>query len=274
MRATSDGAAPVPGQAVVDDVLAAERAAHRQLVGHRKAGDVGGGGIAPAAAADHHDRALGGGEQPAHLGEIGGAGMGPHCTVGADHRGGALVAQHVLRQCHDDRAGPPGGRDLERLVHQLGDSLGEIDLGHPFGKRRVHLAKIDLLKRLAVDLVARHLADQHDHRRRILKGGVHPDRGVAGAGSARHQQDARFAGQLAIGFRHECRAAFLAAGDQADLRRVVERVEHFQIALAGDAEGHLDAMRPQGRDDQLTAALQGKIRRHSLDPRRLTGGAI
>ena len=46
-----------------------------------------------------------GGEQPAHLGEIGGAGMGAHRPVGADDRGGAPVAQHVLGQCQR-RPGP------------------------------------------------------------------------------------------------------------------------------------------------------------------------
>src|SRR5205807_8254075 len=40
------------GEPIVDDVLAAERAAHWDVIGHREAGDVGAGGIAPAAAAD------------------------------------------------------------------------------------------------------------------------------------------------------------------------------------------------------------------------------
>src|SRR5204862_3398140 len=64
------------------------------------------------------------------------------------------------------------------------------------------------------------------------------------------------------GFRHKRRAALLSAGDEMDLRRVIKRVEHFEIALAGDAERDLDAMRAQRRDDELTTALQGKIRRH------------
>ena len=203
------------------------------------------GPIAPAAAADQHDRPLGGGEQPAHFGEVGGAGMRPHRAVRADDRGGGAVAQHVLGQGHDDRAGAAGGRDLERLVHQLRDALGHVDLRHPFGERRVHLAEIDLLERLAVDLVARHLADQHDHRRRILERGMDADRGVAGAGAARHQQHAGLAGQLAVGLGHKGGAAFLAAGHEADLGGVEQRVEHFEIALAGDAERHLDAMRAQ-----------------------------
>ena len=181
--------------------------------------------------------------EPAQFGEVGGAGMGAHRAVGADRRDRGGVAQHVLGQRDDDRAGAAGGRDLERLVEQLGDALGHVDLRHPFGERRVHLAEIDLLEGLAVDLVARHLADQHDHRRRILERGVDADRGVAGAGAARHQQHAGLAGQLAVGLGHERGAALLAAGDEVDLGRVEERVEHLEIALAGDAERHLDAMR-------------------------------
>ena len=47
-----------------------------------------------------------------------------------------------------------------------------------------------------------------------------------------------------------------------DLGGVVKRIEHFEIALAGDAEGHLDPMRPQRGDDQLAAAERCKICRH------------
>ena len=159
-----------------------------------------------------------------------------------------------------DRARPAGGRDLKGLVDQLGDALGHVDLRHPFGERREHLAEIDLLKGFAVDLVARDLADQHDHRRRILKRGVDADRGVAGAGPARHQQHPRLAGELAVGLGHERGAAFLAAGHETDLGRIEQRVEHFEIALAGDAERHVDAMRAQRGDDELAAAE--KIGRH------------
>jgi len=188
--------------------------------------------------------------------------VGAHRAVGADRGRGGGLAQHVLGQRDDDRAGAPGGRDLERLVEQLGDALGHVDLRHPFGERRVHLAEIDLLKGLAVDLVARHLADQHHHRGRILECGVDADRGVAGAGAARHQQHAGLAGELAVGLGHERGAAFLAAGDEMNLGCVEERVQDFEIALAGDAERHLDAVRLEAADDQLAAAQFLEVRRH------------
>ena len=165
-RATNAGAAPVPRSptkarpAVVDDVLAAERAGDRQVVRFCKMRDVTAGGVAPPAAADQHHRTLGRGEEAAQFGKIGGAGMRAHRTIGAGGRHRAAVAQHVLGQCQNNRSGPPGRRDLKRLVDQFGDALGHVDLRHPFGERCHHAAEIDLLKRLAVDLVARDLADQ------------------------------------------------------------------------------------------------------------------
>ena len=193
--------------------------------------------------------------------------MCPHRAIRADHRGGGALAQHVLGQRDDNRAGAARTRDLKRLVQQLGHALGHVDLRHPFGERRVHLAEIDFLKRLAVDLVARDLTDQHDHRRRILVRGMDADRGVARAGAARHEQHAGLAGQFAVGLGHEGRAALLPAGHEADFGGVVERVEHFEIALAGDAERHLDTVRAQRRDDELAAAQFGQVGRHSLLPR-------
>jgi hypothetical protein len=258
--------AEIIAKAVVDDVLAAERATGGEVVGREEAGNVGAGRIAPPAAADQHQRPLGRGQEAAQFGEVGGAGMGAHRAVGADRGDLGHVAQHVLGQRDDDRAGPAGGRDLKRLAQQLGDALGQVDLRHPFGERRVHLVEIDLLKRLAVDLVARDLADQHDHRGRILERGVDSDRGVARAGAARHQQHARRAGQFAIGLGHKRGAALLAAGDKMDFGRVVERVEDFKIALAGDAERHLDAVRLETADDKLAAAQSRKIRRHRYRP--------
>src|SRR4029453_7243279 len=68
---------------------------------------------------------------------------------------------------------------------------------------------IPLLEGLALDLVARHLADEENHRRRILEGGVDADRGVGGAGPAGDEADAGPAGQLAIGLGHVGGATFL-----------------------------------------------------------------
>src|SRR5206468_11352285 len=96
-----------------------------------------------------------------------------------------------------------------------------------------HLAVVDLLKGLAVALVAGDLADEQDHRRAVLERGVQPDARVRRAGAARHEADARAAAQLALRLGHEGRAALLPTGDEADALAVpMEAVEHGQVALA------------------------------------------
>jgi hypothetical protein len=59
---------------------------------------------------------------------------------------------------------------------------------------------------------------------------------------------------IGVEFGHHGRAALLAADDQLDVAGVVERVEHRQIALAGDGEHPVDTVEPQLLDQDLGAA--------------------
>jgi len=188
--------------------------------------------------------------------------MGAHRPVGAGDSGGAAIAQHVLGKRQNHRARPSGDGDLEALVDQLGDALGDVDLGDPLGEGREHPAKIDLLEGLTVELISRDLPDEHDKRCRILEGGMDADRRVAGAGAARHEQHPGLAGELTIGLGHEGGAPFLAAGHKADIGRVDECIEHLKVALAGDTEGHLDAVDLECGNHELTAAENSLVRRH------------
>jgi len=247
-------------QPVVDDVLTPERATDRQMICLGKIGDIAAGFVGPAAAANQHHWPLRPGEKPAHLGKILGSGMRAHRPVGADHNCCSAIAEHVFGQRQYDRPRPAGGRDLKALIDQLRNALGHFDLRDPLGEWREHLAKIHLLEGLAIDLMARDLAYQNQHRRRVLERGMDADRGVAGTGAAGDQQYAWSAGQLAIGFGHKRGAAFLTTRHEANLGRVEQRVEDFEIALARDAERHIDAMGTQRGDDQLPAAE--KVCRH------------
>src|SRR3546814_4559251 len=80
------------------------------------------------------------------------------------------------------RARAPRGGGVEGTADHLRDAPGVIDLGHPLGELAEHAAVVDLLERLALGHVAPDLADEEDHRRRILEGDM--DAG-AGAGRAR-----------------------------------------------------------------------------------------
>ena len=79
-------------------------------------------------------------------------------------------------------------------------------------------------------------------------------RGVRRAGAARDHADARAAGELAVGVGHVGGADLVAAGDEAE-RRVVEGIEHGEVALAGDAEGDVDAVHDELVDEEPAAVL-------------------
>ena len=129
------------------------------------------------------------------------------------------------------------------------NAIGAIDLRHPLGHLAEHAAIVDFLKRFALDEIAGHLADEQNHRRGILISGVYADAGVGRAGAARDETNARSSGQLAVRFRHERCAAFLAADDQFELfAHVVHRVKHRKITFARHAKRHVDTVTAQTID--------------------------
>ena len=123
----------------------------------------------------------------------------------------AVVALHVLRQADHDGPGPAGRGDVERAAEQLGDARGVVDLEHLLRERPEHRPQVDLLERLAIALLAGHLADEQDHRRRVLERRVDADAGVRRARAAGDQADAGPAGQLAVRLGHVGGAAPRAA---------------------------------------------------------------
>ena len=121
--------------------------------------------------------------------------------------------KHVLGQSQDHGTGPPLSRDPERARHVFRNTLRAIDLRRPFGNASIHAAIVDLLKRLAILKIAADLADENNERRRVLLRGVDADRRIRRAGTAGDEDDARAAGQLAVGFRHVGGAAFMPTDD-------------------------------------------------------------
>jgi hypothetical protein len=82
---------------------------------------------------------------------------------------GRQVDQHVLGQGQHDRARPARGRDLVGAVDVFGNARGVDDLADELGGEAEHLLVVDFLEALAVDRArAVDLADEQDHRRRIL----------------------------------------------------------------------------------------------------------
>jgi hypothetical protein len=167
-----------------------------------------------------------------------------------------LCDQHVFRQRQHHRARTAAGRDLEGARDVFRDAVGAVDLRHPLGHLAVHAAVVDFLEGFAVHEVGADLADEQDHRRRILVGRVHADRGIGRARAAGDEADAGLAGQLAVGIGHERRAALLAVDDEADIG-IVQGVEHVEVAFAGHAEGGVHAVDLEGIDQDLAAAAGG-----------------
>ncbi len=246
--------AGIQRMAVVEAVLEAESAAHRQLPVLGEALQRGAGLGVPAAAAGDDDRPLGREQHAAQLAQPARRRPGQHRLHARQHRRRGRRRQHVLGQGQHHRAGPALQRGVEGARDVLGQAVGALHLAHPLGQPEragaEHLPVVDLLEGLAVALVARDLADEQDHRRRILERGVQPDAGVGGAGPARDEADAGAAAELALRLGHEGGAAFLPAGDEADAVAVlVEAVEHREVAFAGDAEAGGDALGDQGFDE-------------------------
>ena len=212
----------------------------------------------PGAAADQHERPLRRCQQLPQAVELlaSGRGLGGLGVRGVGDRD--VVRQHVLGQREGDRAGSPRAGGPERLLQQLRQPRGIVDLRDPLAELGQEAAVVDLLERLAVDHPASDLADQQHHRRRVLEGDVQARGGVRRAGPARDEADAGPARQLPVRLGHHRGAALLPGRDEADL--AVQRVEHREVALARNAEHQVDALRAEPVDEHLTAGAEGHLR--------------
>ena len=150
---------------VVEHVLAAERGPGGKVVGLGEGGDVARRLDAPPSAADDHQGPFGRPQQGAHLIELPRRRRGADDLVGRRIGDGAFLAQHIFGQDQDDRAGAAGNGQVEGVADVFRDAVGTFDLGHPLGHLAEDAAEVHFLKRLAVLLIARHLADEQHHRR-------------------------------------------------------------------------------------------------------------
>jgi len=237
---------------VVDVVLAAPSRCDREPAGGTPRRQGGVRLRAPGRAAHNYERPRRAGEQLPRPLDVARSRVHAVDRVGPRVGGSRLLDEHVLGQRQHDRARPTGGCDVERTRDELRDPVGAVDLRHPLRHRLEHVAVIDLLERLPPHHVAADLADQEDERCRVLVGGVDPTRGMRRAGPARDHADPGPPGELAVGIGHVGGADLVAAGDEAD-GRVVEGVQHRQVALAGHAEGNVYPVDHQLVDEEPAA---------------------
>ena len=134
----------------------------------------------------------------------------------------------------------------------LGQAIGAIDVPRRLGDAAERACVVDLLPGLAALERSRHVPDEQDQRRRVLLRGVHPDGRLRRPRAARDEADPRAAGELAVRLGSVRGSLLVAAGDEPD-RRVVERVEHGQEALAGQAEREVDPVQLELVDEDAAA---------------------
>ena len=255
--------ADVARRAVVDEVLAAKRARHRKFVRLAERLDIAARLGGPAALAHDDERALGAGEQVPQPLEILSLG---HDRLGLERigiGGGGLLGEDVLREREHDRPGPAGQRDRERLGHVLGNAVDGIDLPCRFRDTPEHVAVVELLPRFAPTKRPRHLADEEEHRRGVLLRRVDADSGLGRARAAGDEADPGSAGELPVRLRRVRRALLVTARDQAD-RRVVQRVEHGQVALARETEREVRAVQLELVDEDPAAGPQSGTSRRTV----------
>ncbi|CFM02052.1 Uncharacterised protein [Bordetella pertussis] len=256
------------GMALVEAFQAAPGRAYRQLEAFGERGGLSDGLGAPACAAQQHEGPLGLVQQFDHARQVGRAGQAARAPV-ARHVGHAGAApQRVLGQRQYHRPGPAAGGHREGARDEFGNPLGAVDLRDPLGHLAEHAAVVDFLERLALHEVVADLADEQNHRGRVLVGRMHADAGVGGAGAAGDEADPRLAGQLAIGLGHVGRAAFLAADNGVDgAAMLVQGVDAGQVALAGNHEHAPRAVHAQLLHQDLAAVALGQgWRGHDCSP--------
>ncbi len=246
--------ADVRRRGVVDAVLTAELRRHGDGRGHRPVGQRSGGRLTPVRPADDHERLRRVAKPRVEAVEVGRIRVAQHRFRARRVGGSGHLTLHVLRQGEHNGARPVGQRDLEGPPQHLRDLVGGLDLRGPLGERREHRRQIDLLERLAPLMLAPHLPEQEQHRRRVLEGGVHADRRVRRSRPPRGEAHARPTRQLPPRLRHVRGGGFMARGDVANpVASLPEPVEHAEERLARHPEHGVHALRDQLVGDDVAA---------------------
>ena len=163
--------------------------------------------------------------------------------------------------------------DVKRALDNFGDLRGGLDLRRELRGRGEQGAIVHLLEGAAPHHRPLDLADEQDHRRRIVLGDMKPVRRVGRAGTAGDEADPGPSGEPPLSQRHDRRARLLPADGQFD-RRVVHGVEGGEIGFARNAIDPLDALRDELVDEDLSARSQALAQRRSSLPVSICGPCL
>ena len=172
---------------------------------------------------------------------------------------GRYFGQQVFAQRDDHRTRSTGHGQTRPAQGQLAESIGSRRLDRPLGNRPEGVRQLGFLEGFAVPVGRRNLAEQREHRARILMRGMNPDGEVAAADHARTHAHGGTPSEFAERLGHEGGAALVSGGDHTDAGCVIERIEQAEKALAGDAKGVTDARGQEGLDHGLAARTGHRV---------------
>ena len=220
-----------------------------------------------AARVGAYDAVSGDDGRPLGIGEHrGGAGderrVGGRCGValGLDHVEVAGLGEIVLRYLDLHRLRATRLELPEGLVQQGRDFVRRIGASEPLGDRPHEIELVvDLVQGavLAAQLVRGHLPGDQQDGGAAGVGGRHRSAGVVGARAGHHQRDADLARRAGVAVGREHGRLLVAAGDQADLRGVVEAVVDVHHLVAGNGEDGVHALGHELPDDGVAGGHSG-----------------
>ena len=156
---------------------------------------------------------------------------------------------------------------MKSVTDEFRNSVGTIDLRDPLGHLSEHAPVVHFLEGFALDYVAANLADEQNHRCRILISSMHANARIGRPRTPGDEAQTRTTGELAVGFCHKSRAAFLPAYDQSyAFAHIVKRIQHIEIALARNTKRGICTMNSKLVDENTSAASERHVFIHSRAP--------
>src|SRR5258708_5269795 len=197
---------------------------------------------------------------------------------------GADCELHVLRHVDHHRAGPPGARDIERLVQHFGEI---VDVAHQpvvLGAGPGDADGVAFLECVVADQMRRHLPGDAHQRDRIHQRIGQRRHHVGGARPRCYQHHARLSGGTRIALRGVAGALLVSDQNVLDFALLENLVIDRKHRAAGIAEDMLDAMIDQRAHDHRCAGHLVRIvalahpeqamSDKSHDPNQMTGAAM